>query len=134
MRWTPTPPPPGRRLRSWLCENSWSSDANAPGFRCVESIRYAVPMDTPLTRVQLVRWRTAVFAIFFATGLGFATWASRVPTAKANLGIDDFQLGILLFASGAASILGLSLANVLLARWGARLGLLVGLAIFAGGI
>jgi MFS family permease len=91
-------------------------------------------MDTPLTRVQLVRWRTAVFAIFFATGLGFATWASRVPTAKANLGIDDFQLGILLFASGAASILGLSLANVLLARWGARLGLLVGLAIFAGGI
>ena len=91
-------------------------------------------MDTVLTRVQLVRWRTAVFAIFFATGLGFATWASRVPTAKANLGIDDFQLGILLFASGAASILGLSLANVLLARWGARLGLLVGLAIFAGGI
>ena len=91
-------------------------------------------MDTPLTRVQLVRWRTAVFAIFFATGLGFATWASRVPTAKANLGIDDFQLGILLFASGAASILGLSLANVLLARWGARRGLLVGLAIFAGGI
>jgi MFS family permease len=91
-------------------------------------------MDTPLTRVQLVRWRTAVFAIFFATGLGFATWASRVPTAKANLGIDDFQLGILLFASGAASILGLSLANVLLARWGARRGLLFGLAIFAAGI
>jgi MFS family permease len=91
-------------------------------------------MDTPLTRVQLVRWRTAVFAIFFATGLGFATWASRVPTAKANLGIDDFQLGILLFASGAASILGLSLANVLLARWGARRGLLLGLAIFAAGI
>ena len=59
-------------------------------------------MDTPLTRAQVVRWRTAVFAIFFATGLGFATWASRVPTAKANLGIDDFQLGLLLFASGAA--------------------------------
>jgi MFS family permease len=91
-------------------------------------------MDTPLTRVQVVHWRNAVFAIFFAMGLGFATWASRVPTAKANLHIDDFQLGVLLFASGAASILGLSLANVLLARWGARRGLLVGLAIFAGGI
>ncbi len=91
-------------------------------------------MDTALTRSQLVHWRTAVFAIFFATGLGFATWASRVPTAKANLGIDDFQLGLLLFASGAASILGLSLANVLLARWGARRGLFAGIAIFAVGI
>jgi MFS family permease len=91
-------------------------------------------MDTPLTRAQVVRWRTAVFAIFFATGLGFATWASRVPTAKANLGIDDFQLGLLLFASGAASILGLSLANVLLARWGARRGLVLGITLFAIGI
>jgi MFS family permease len=91
-------------------------------------------MDTPLTRAQVVRWRTAVFAIFLATGLGFATWASRVPTAKANLGIDDFQLGLLLFASGAASILGLSLANVLLARWGARRGLMLGIALFASGI
>jgi MFS family permease len=91
-------------------------------------------MDTPLSRAQIVRWRTAVFAIFFATGLGFATWASRVPTAKANLGIDDFQLGLLLFASGAASILGLSLANVLLARWGARRGLVLGIALFALGI
>jgi len=91
-------------------------------------------MDTALTRRQLVAWRTAIFAIFFATGLGFATWASRVPSVKANLGVNDFEVGLLLFASGAASIIGLSLANVALARWGARRGLLMGLATFAIGI
>ena len=91
-------------------------------------------MDTALSRSQIVAWRTAIFVIFFATGLGFATWASRVPSVKANLGINDFEVGLLLFASGAASIIGLSLANVILARWGARRGLLLGLAIFAVGI
>lgn len=91
-------------------------------------------MDTALSRSQIVAWRTAIFVIFFATGLGFATWASRVPSVKANLGINDFEVGLLLFASGAASIIGLSLANVILARWGAKRGLLLGLAIFAVGI
>ena len=100
----------------------------------LESIRYRVGMDTALSRSQIVAWRTAIFVIFFATGLGFATWASRVPSVKANLGINDFEVGLLLFASGAASIIGLSLANVILARWGARRGLLLGLAIFAVGI
>ncbi len=91
-------------------------------------------MDTALTRRQLVAWRTAIFVIFFATGLGFATWASRVPSVKAGLGINDFEVGLLLFASGGASIIGLSLANVLLARWGARRGLLMGIATLAAGI
>jgi fucose permease len=91
-------------------------------------------MDTALSRRQLSRWRLAIFAIFFATGLGFATWASRVPSVKSGLGINDFEVGILLFASGAASIIGLSLANVALARWGARRGLLAGLLTLALGI
>jgi hypothetical protein len=30
-------------------------------------------MDSVLTRPQLVRWRTAVFAIFLASGLSIAT-------------------------------------------------------------
>jgi len=91
-------------------------------------------MDAVLTRSQLVAWRTAIFVIFFATGLGFATWASRIPSVKADLGVNDFEVGLLLFASGAASILGLSLANIVLARWGARRGLLSGIGTFAVGL
>jgi MFS family permease len=91
-------------------------------------------MDLALTRSQLVRWRAAIFAIFLATGIGFASWASRLPAVKVLLGIDDFQVGVLLFVSGAASIIGLSLANVIVVRWGARRGMFLTFFLFAVGI
>ncbi|MFC8681791.1 MFS transporter [Microbacterium ureisolvens] len=91
-------------------------------------------MDTALTRKQLVAWRTAIFAIFFVTGLGFASWASRLPAVKNDLGINDLQIGILLFVSGAASIVGLSLANVIVVRWGARRGMVATIITFSVGV
>ncbi|WP_203580858.1 MFS transporter [Microbacterium hibisci] len=91
-------------------------------------------MDTALTRKQLVAWRTAIFAIFFVTGLGFASWASRLPAVKNDLGINDLQIGILLFVSGAASIVGLSLANVIVVRWGARRGMVATIITFSLGV
>ncbi|MET0813365.1 MAG: MFS transporter [Microbacterium sp.] len=91
-------------------------------------------MDTVLTRPQLVRWRTAIFAIFFATGLGFASWASRLPAVKVDLGINDFEIGVLLFVSGAAAIVGLSLANVIVVRWGARRGMFGTIVAFSVGV
>lgn len=100
----------------------------------VESIRYTAGMDTALTRSQLVRWRTAIFAIFFASGLSIATWASRVPAIKTTLGVDNIQIGLMLLGAGLASILGLSLASVVLARFGARRGMLVAMFVFAIGV
>lgn len=91
-------------------------------------------MQETLSRSQILRWRNAIFAIFLATGIGFASWASRIPAVKVNLDINDFQLGILLFISGAASVMGLSLANLILVRWGARIGMLMSLATFGIGI
>jgi MFS family permease len=91
-------------------------------------------MLRPLTRSQLVRWRTAIFAIFFASGLSIATWASRVPAIKATLSVDNFQIGLMLLGAGIASIAGLSLASVVLARFGARRAMLVAMFVFAAGI
>jgi MFS family permease len=91
-------------------------------------------VESPLTRAQLVRWRTAVFTIFFVVGLGFATWASRLPSVKLILGIDDFGVGVLLFVSGGAGIVGLSLANIVVARWGARRGMLFSITVFSVGV
>ncbi len=91
-------------------------------------------MESVLTRPQLTRWRTAVFAIFFACGLGFASWASRLPSVKQVLDISDAGIGVLLFVMGAASIVGLSLANVIVARWGARRGMFVTIIAFSGGV
>lgn len=85
-----------------------------------------------LSRQQQVHWRTAVFTLFLLCGVTFASWASRLPAVKQNLGIDDFEVGILLFALGVGSLIGVMAANVVVARWGAKRGLsvtLVGVAI-----
>lgn len=91
-------------------------------------------MDPVLTRLQLVHWRTAIFTIFFVTGLGFASWAARLPAVKVDLGINDFEIGVLLFISGAAAIVGLSLANVVVVRWGARRGMFGTILAFSIGV
>tara|TARA_B000000460_G_scaffold69553_1_gene47820 strand:- start:672 stop:1928 length:1257 start_codon:yes stop_codon:yes gene_type:complete len=91
-------------------------------------------MDLPLTRAQYVRWRTAVFAIFLASGLSIATWASRVPDIKIALGIENSQIGLLLLGMGVASIVGLSLASVIIARFGTRRGMFGAMLIFAVGV
>lgn len=76
-----------------------------------------------LDRPRLVRWRAAIFTLFLLCGVALASWASRLPTIKTRLGIDDFQIGGLLFALGAGSLLGVMSANVIVARWGAKRGL-----------
>ncbi len=91
-------------------------------------------MDATLTRRQLVSWRAAIFTIFFVCGLGFASWASRLPSVKQSLAIDDFGVGVLLFVIGAASIVGLSLANLIVARWGARRGMFATIVSFSVGV
>ncbi|MFJ6651728.1 MFS transporter [Microbacterium sp. NPDC091313] len=90
-------------------------------------------MDLDLTRSQLVRWRTAIFAVFLASGLSIATWASRVPAIKLALDIDNLQIGFLLLGMGVASIIGLTVAPVVLARLGARTGMLAALLLVATG-
>ncbi|KZE89682.1 MFS transporter [Microbacterium sp. TNHR37B] len=91
-------------------------------------------MHSALTRAQLVHWRTAIFTIFFVTGIGFASWASRLPAVKVALGIDDPGVGALLFVMGATSLVGLSLANIIVARWGARRGMVATISFFAFGL
>ena len=91
-------------------------------------------MEPVLTRSQFVRWRTAIFAIFLASGLSIATWASRVPAIKVTLGIDNVQIGGVLLVGGLASILGLSVSSVIVARFGARRGMLTLMLVFAAGL
>lgn len=91
-------------------------------------------MDTALTRPQFVRWRAAIFAIFLASGLSIATWASRVPDIKSALEIDKAQVGMLLLSMGIASIIGISTSPAVMARTGARVGMLVTMLSFGVGV
>lgn len=91
-------------------------------------------MESVLTRSQFVRWRAAIFAIFFASGLSIATWASRVPSIKADLDLDNAQIGMILLGMGIASIIGISTSPAVMARTGARRGMFVTMLLFAIGI
>lgn len=91
-------------------------------------------MDTALSRPQFVRWRAAIFAIFAASGLSVATWASRVPGIKSDLGLDNAQVGLILLGMGVSSIIGISTSPAVMARTGARRGMLVTMLMFSVGI
>ncbi len=92
------------------------------------------PADVPMDPRRLLRWRLAIFAIFFASGLSIATWASRVPAIKVSLDIDNIQVGAMLLSAGIASITGLSLSSIVLVRFGARRGMLGAMLVFAAGV
>jgi len=91
-------------------------------------------MDPVLTRSQVTRWRNAIFAIFLASGLSIATWSARVPAIRDTLGISRTDVGLMLFIGGVASIIGLSISSVVLARFGARRSMLALMTVFAAGI
>jgi MFS family permease len=91
-------------------------------------------METTLTHAQYTRWRNAIFAIFLASGMSFATWASRVPDIKRMLEIDNAQIGLLLLGMGIASILGISTGPAVMARTGARRGMLAMMIMLAIGL
>lgn len=91
-------------------------------------------MDSTLTRSRLVRWYIAICAIFLASGLSISTWASRVPAIRESLGIENSAVGLLLLGMGVASIIGLTIAPAVLARLGARRGMLIALLLVAVGL
>lgn len=87
-----------------------------------------------LERPPLAGAIRATRAIFLLSGIGMASWASMVPYAKARLGLDDADLGLVLLAFGGGSMLSMPLIGVLTHRYGNRkvigvAGLLLCLAI-----
>lgn len=91
-------------------------------------------MESAPARSPFIRWRIAIFAIFLASGLSIATWASRVPSIKEALGLDNAQVGLLLLGMGVASIVGISTSPAVMARTGARRGMLLTMFTLAIGI
>lgn len=64
--------------------------------------------------------RLATRLAFVVAGFITACWAPLIPFAKARLGVNDAQLGLLLLCLGAGSLVGVSAAGLLAARIGAR--------------
>ncbi|MDG6100848.1 MFS transporter [Dactylosporangium aurantiacum] len=82
----------------------------------------------------------AVYAAFIWAGVAMASWATRIPQVRDELRLDPSQLGLVLVAIAAGSIISLVLSGHIVARFGSRATvaamavlLTVSLIIVAGG-
>ncbi len=64
--------------------------------------------------------RRAIAAYYFATGIIFACWASRIPDVKAALSLSDGQLGTVLFAIPAGQLFMMAISAYLVSHFGSR--------------
>jgi predicted MFS family arabinose efflux permease len=93
------------------------------------------------TTDQSVRAATrAVYAAFIWSGVAMASWATRIPQIRDELRLDPSQLGLVLVAIAAGSIISLVLSGQIVARFGSRATvaamavlLTVSLVVVAGG-
>ncbi|MGW1618521.1 MFS transporter [Streptomyces sp. NPDC002172] len=83
------------------------------------------PARDPFQRSQV-----AIAALFCSLGFQYATWASRIPAVKADLGLTAAEVGVLLMAAGIGAVASFPLVPVLMRRLGsARLALLSALCL-----
>ena len=93
-----------------------------------------VPLDDRAVR----RWRNAVMTAFAIGGVAVSTWGPRLPQLRADLGVDNAAIGLVLAGVTVGSVAGLGAAAALLGWLGSRRGIgamlwLIGAAIAAIG-
>jgi len=78
-------------------------------------------LSTPRVPLRDVpRARLAVAAVFFANGLGFASWSPHIPGMQERLGLGEAALGFALLGVAVGSLVAMPLAGALTARAGSR--------------
>lgn len=90
---------------------------------------------------SLARWRMGLMTAFFGTGIGVATWVTRTPAIRDALSASTAEMGLVIAGLSIGSILGISVGGPLVARYGARLvvvggmaSIALGMAVMAGGV
>ncbi len=71
-----------------------------------------------LGSLQSKRFYLKIF--FFLSGILFASWASRIPTIKGQLSLNDAELGSLLFILPIGSLIGLPISGYLIAKFNSK--------------
>src|SRR5690606_22000471 len=91
----------------------------------IRSNRFDIPhpehrMSATASPTAVRRAMFGVFLTFGVNGVAVGAWISRIPAIRDILRIDTAQVGLLLFAMSAGSILGLLAAAQIVHRLGAR--------------
>ncbi|CAB4883653.1 MAG: MFS transporter [Actinobacteria bacterium] len=89
---------------------------------------------SPDTDVALQGSVRAVYLVFIGAGLGFASWASRIPQVREDLGLTPASLGLVLLAIAAGSLIALPSGGLIVHRLGAARTVLAMSVLFALGM
>jgi fucose permease len=120
--------PSGKPFALGLRSSPYSTGASAD---VTETI---VPTGGRAAPAALRRARLGVSLTFFLTGAVFATWATRIPAIKAELGLGDGQLAVAFVGLNAGAIVGLQVGGILVPRTGSRPTLRLALPLFAAAL
>ena len=85
--------------------------------------------SSSLDRGRVAAARNAVFVVFALAGIAFASFAARIPDAKAALGLSAGQLGLTLFAASAGSLTALPSAGRVADKIGAARAVVTGMVV-----
>jgi MFS family permease len=80
-------------------------------------------MTTATERRALAPRRNAVIVAFALGGITLATWGPRLPSLRADLGVNDGVIGVVLAGVTVGSFAGLSCSTPIMSRLGARGGI-----------
>ncbi|KRE37822.1 hypothetical protein ASG73_09340 [Janibacter sp. Soil728] len=84
--------------------------------------------------MQTTTARNAVLATFAVSGFAFASWASRIPTIRAQLDLTPGELGRTLLVGALGSVLALPFAGRVITAVGAARTVMIGVVTVAVGL
>lgn len=76
----------------------------------------------------------ATYVAFIASGFAFAGWAARIPQVRDGLHLQPSELGLVLLAGAAGSVIALPLSGPVLTRLGSRLTVALMAFVLAAGL
>jgi MFS family permease len=80
---------------------------------------------------HLKKQRISLSIFFFLSGISFSSWASRIPTIKAALDLNEAELGSVLLTMPISSLIGLPISGWLVSRLETRIPLTLSFAFNA---
>ncbi|MFC6998016.1 MFS transporter [Rufibacter roseus] len=69
---------------------------------------------------SILKQRVALSVFFFLSGFSFSSWASRIPTIKSILDLNEAELGSVLLAMPVSSLIGLPISGWLVSKFETR--------------
>jgi MFS family permease len=96
----------------------------------VGPVTFSAARDTPTLR----RATRGVYLVFIGSGLGFASWAARIPQVREELDLTPAALGLVLLAIAVGSLIALPTAGLIVHRIGAAKTIVAMSLILATGI